>query len=70
MAAWDATVAVANLADEDDIRILPEDRSQNGRETMLLLVIDRDLRGAIELVLHRILDRDRIASLDVDLAKA
>ena len=70
MAAWDATVAVANLADEDDIRILPEDRSQNGRETMPLLVIDRDLRGAIELVLHRILDRDRIASLDVDLAKA
>ncbi len=61
---------VADLADEDDVGILPQDRAEDVGERVALLVVDRDLRAALEVVLDRVLDRDRVALLDVDLAKA
>ena len=60
---------IADLADEDDIGVLAKDRAEETAEGVPLLRVDRDLRRAVDLVLDRILDRDRIALLEVDLAK-
>ncbi len=52
---------VADLADHDDVRVLPQDRAQQGGEVQPDLRLDLDLVDARELVLDRVLDRDDLA---------
>ncbi|TVQ51674.1 MAG: hypothetical protein EA377_11915 [Phycisphaerales bacterium] len=61
---------VTNLTHEDHIRILPQHRAQDGNKCVSLPVVDRDLRATFKGVLDRILDGDRVALFDVDLAQA
>ena len=49
---------VADLADHDLVGVVAEDGAQSAGERQSLLLVDRDLRDAAELVLDRILDGD------------
>ena len=66
-AAWKAIsrrLLVADLADQDDVGVLPQHRAQHAREGEALLLVDLDLVDALQLVLDRVLDGD-----DVDLRR-
>src|SRR5258705_176169 len=54
---------VADLADEHDVRVLPEDRPQGAGERQLDLVVDLGLVDAGNLVLDGILDGDDVGPL-------
>ena len=54
---------VADLADQDDVGILPQDRAQRARERQLDLLVDLRLVDAGDLILDRILDRDDVGAL-------
>jgi hypothetical protein len=54
------SLGVAHLADEDDVRILPQERSQHGRERGPRLGVDLDLRDAVEVVFDGVLDGNDI----------
>ena len=55
-------LVVADLTDEDDVGVRPQDRPQRGGEVQARLVVDLHLVDAREPVLDRVLDGD-----DVDL---
>src|SRR6185295_1917561 len=62
-------LAVADLAEEDDVRVLPEDRAERGREREARLLVHLDLVQARELVLDRVLDGDDVERLRRDVAE-
>ena len=51
-------LGVADLADHDLVGVVAQDRAQAARERQPLLLVDRNLRDAAQLVFDRILDRD------------
>src|SRR5579883_258672 len=51
---------VANLTDEDDVRVLPENGPQRAGEGHVDLVIDRALHDAVNFVLDRVFGRDEL----------
>src|SRR5215218_7171880 len=53
-------LAVADLADHDDVGVGAHHRAQAGREREAGLVVDLDLGEALELVLDRVLDGDDV----------
>src|SRR5216684_1902497 len=55
-------LAVANLTDHDDIRILPENRAQPFGEGKARLVVRLSLIGTRDRVLDRVLDGDDVSS--------
>ena len=57
---------VADLADQDDVGILAEDRAERARERQLGLLVDLRLVDAGNLVLDRILDRDDVGAARLD----
>ena len=61
---------VADLADHDLVGVVAQDRAQPAREGQALLLVDRDLRDAAELVLDRVLDRDDLVLDGLDLREA
>ena len=60
-------LGVADLADHDLVGVVPQDRAQAARERQALLLVDRDLRDALQLILDRILDRDDLVFDRLDL---
>ena len=60
---------VADLADEDHVGILPERRAENLGEGQLGGDVDRGLRDPLEPVFDRVLDRDDVLGIDVDLGE-
>ena len=60
---------VADLADEDGVRVLPQNRLEAGRERDASGLVDLDLVDGREGVLDRILDRHDVAFRAVDLAE-
>ena len=54
---------VADLPEQDDVGILPQDRSQRARERQLDLVVDLRLVDARDLVFDGIFDRDDVGLL-------
>lgn len=61
---------IADLADKDDVRILPEHGTQNTVKRRPLAMVDRNLRTSLKVVLDWILDGDRIALFDIDFTQA
>ena len=53
-------LAVADLADHDDVRVLAQDRPQAGGKGQADLRVDLDLADPGKLVLDRVLDRDDV----------
>src|SRR4029077_2259800 len=49
---------IANFADHDHVRVLPEDMAQTHRECQTDFRTDRDLVDALEFVFDRFLDGD------------
>src|SRR5205823_2747122 len=60
---------VAHLADQDDVRVLPQDGPQPTGEGDTGRLVDLDLVDRVEGVLHRVLDRHDVALRAVDLAE-
>ena len=60
---------VADFADHDLVGVVTQDRAQPAREGQALLLVDRDLRDALQLVLDRILDRDDLVFDRPDLGE-
>jgi hypothetical protein len=54
-------LGVADLADEDDVGVLAEDRAEAVGEGDAGLLVDLDLVDRGEDVLHRVLDRHDVA---------
>ena len=61
---------VADLADQDDVRVLAQDRAQAAGEGDAGLLVDLDLVDRRDPVLDRVLDRHHVALGAVDLARA
>ena len=57
---------IADLADEDDVGILPQDGAQRARERQLRLLVHLRLVDAGNLVLDRIFDRDDVGASRLD----
>ncbi len=64
--AMPAVSCVANLADEDDVGILAQDRPQAAGERQAGLGVDLHLVDAVELQLDRILERDDVVGRRLD----
>ncbi len=62
----DAGLAVADLADEDDVGVLAQDRAQGVGEREAGLRVRLHLVDVGEPVLDRVLDRDDVARFDVE----
>src|SRR5688572_20337738 len=60
---------VADLTDHDLVRIVAEDRAQTAREREALLLVDRDLRDAAQLILDRVFDGDDLVFGRLDLGE-
>ena len=58
---------VANLAHHDLVRVVAKDRPQTARKGQSLLLVDRDLRDAAQLIFDRVLDRDDLVLDGLDL---
>ena len=63
-------LAIADLADHDDVGIVAQERAQARRERQLDLRVDLGLRDALELVLDGILDGEDVEVRRVDLGEA
>ena len=63
-------LAVADLADHDDVGVVAQERAQARREGQVDLRVDLRLRDALELVLDRILDGEDVEVGRVDLGEA
>ena len=53
-------LVVADLAHQDDVGVVPEDRPQHRRERHVDFRIHRDLDQPVDLVLHRVFGRDHL----------
>src|SRR6202000_2451573 len=62
-------LGVTDFADEDLVRVVAEDAAQAAREGEALLLVDRDLRDAANLVLDRIFDGDDLVLFGLDLVE-
>ena len=51
-------LVVADFSDENDVRVVPQDRSQSGGERDADVGVDRDLDDAVDVVFDRIFGRD------------
>src|SRR5262249_49276468 len=60
---------VADLADEDLVRVLPQDGPQGAGEGQIDLVVDLALDQAVNFVLDRVLGGDDLVCNDVQLAE-
>ena len=60
---------IADLADHDDVRILPDDGAQSAGERQSDLRPDGDLVDPFELVFHGIFDRDDLLLRHIDLVE-
>ena len=60
---------IADFADHDLIGIVPQDGAEAAREGQALLLVDRDLRDALELILDGIFDGDDLVFVVLDLAQ-
>ena len=58
---------VTNLADEDDVRVLPQERTQRAREVEPDVVVHLDLIDSEQVVLDRILGRGDVRVRLVEL---
>ena len=58
---------IADLTDEDDVRVLPQDRAQAVREADVGQLVDLALIDVLEHVLDGVLDRHDVADLAVEL---
>ena len=61
---------VADLADHDDVRVLPEDRPQGYGEGHVDARVDLDLADPRQVVLHRVLDGEDVAGAGVEPRQA
>ena len=52
---------VADFADHDDVRVLPQNRTQRRAERQLPRLVDLHLVHQLDLVLDRVLDRHDVA---------
>ncbi|MDR8938901.1 hypothetical protein FEP65_05820 [Burkholderia multivorans] len=57
---------IADLADHDDVRILPQQRAQRGREREAGFFRDADLVDAVELDFGRIFDRADVVGIAIE----
>src|ERR1043166_6923075 len=60
---------VADFADHDLVRVVAKDRAQAARERQALLLVDGDLRDAVELILHGVFNRDDLVFLVANLVQ-
>src|SRR5262249_19039804 len=60
---------VADLADQDLVGVLTQDRAQGRGERQANFVVDRALHDAVDLVLDRVLGRDDLVANDVQLVQ-
>ena len=60
---------VANLADHDDVRVLPQERAQRGREVQADVLVHLHLVDAVQVVLDRILGGGDVAIDRVELGE-
>ena len=60
-------LAVTDLADGDDVRVLTQDGTQAAGEGQADLFIDLDLVDALDVILDRVLERDEVHVTGVDL---
>ncbi len=60
---------IADFADHDLVRVVAQNGAQPAREGQPLLLIDRNLGDALDLVLHRIFDGDDLVFVVLDLAQ-
>ena len=70
--AWMAALGrlqVADFADQDHVRVVPQDRPQGGGERQADLGVRLNLADAVLLVLDRVLDRDDLGRLVLDLVE-
>ena len=61
---------VADFADHDLVGIVAQNRTQAARERQALLLVDRNLRDAANLVLDRIFDGDDLVFVGLDFVDA
>ena len=61
---------VADFADHDDIRVVPEDVPKARGERQTPLGVHRHLVDALKLILHRVLDRNHLDRRGVDLIES
>ena len=60
---------VANFADENHVRVVAQNRTQSARKRQPGLFVDLDLVDALELVFHRVFNRDDFADGIVDFVE-
>ena len=61
---------IANLADVDHIRILAQDATQLAGESLPCFRVDFNLRHILDAILDRVLHRDHVLLIPIDLAQA
>ena len=60
---------VADLTDHDHVGVLPQNRPQGGGEGLAGLGVDLHLGDVVQVVFDRVLDRDDVSLVAVDLAE-
>ena len=61
---------ISNFADHDFVGVMTQDGTQPACKCQALLFVDGDLRDALDLIFHRIFDRDDLVFVVLDLAQA
>ena len=62
-------LGIADLADEDLVRVVAQDGAQAAREGEPLLLVDGNLRDAADLVLDRVFDGDDLVLFGLNLVE-
>ena len=57
--------SIANLSNQNDVRILPQNGAQSGREGDVCLGVDLDLVYAFKLILNGVFDCDDVLGRDL-----
>ena len=60
-------LGVTDFADHDLVRIVTQNRTQPAGKRQPFLLVDRNLRDAAQLILDRILNRDDLVFVGLDL---
>ncbi len=61
---------VTDFADQNHVRVVPQNAAQAGRERQTDFAMDLDLAEALVVVLHRVFHRDDLDPLVLDLVEA